>query len=169
MTSEKLRKKAKKKLNILQKQRRDKRFLNTVATLSWAKLLDVPNVKPYKVRLALSDVLWAGEIEPRILELVPGILIKKPSLIDVDHMPADLKEILKGIRKGKATKPFRKVPASLYMKWVKKIGHTGKEPSLLKTFRFSQEDLKLMENLRSKHPGESDINLIRIALKKAAA
>jgi hypothetical protein len=163
-----LEKHAKERLKTLKRARRDPRFQKTMGRLLFARLLDHPKVLPYFETVPVEDVLWAGNFEPRILELLPAILLKKPKVFsNTGDLPDDLKEILSGVRKGKAVKPFRGIPVRDYMKWIPLLGHRNKTPSILKTFRFNQEDVQVLEELKKKLE-QSEISVIRQALRNLA-
>ena len=116
--------------------------------------------------LKLDDALWAGEtIEPRILELIPAIMLKKPIFFKYKTIPDDLKKILLDIKKNKATDEFRGIPVKKYIEWIEHIGHKNKSTSLLKTFRFSKNDVILLNKLKSKL-NLSEIDILRLGLQK---
>jgi hypothetical protein len=50
---------------------------------------------------------------------------------------------------------------------VTRVGHRGKKPSRLKCFRFTNEDLKLLDELRQSR-GLSETETIRQALRTLA-
>ena len=50
--------------------------------------------------LRVADVLWAGEVEPRLLELLPALLVKKPGLfVDARELPDDLDAAVRALRR----------------------------------------------------------------------
>ena len=55
------------------------------------------------------------------------------------------------------------MPADKYTYWLDKIGQDGKQPSVLKSFRFKQEDLALLKGLKERHR-LSEVDIIRLAL-----
>ncbi len=165
-----LRDRAKKQIQRNKRKRKDPRFLRAMGKLVGAKLLtsNVEEVLSYSGQVTFADLLWAGKIEPRIVELMPAIVLKKPGLFKgTDDLPDDLHAIVRAIRRGEATESFRGVPASDYLPWVAKIGHKGKQPTLLKSFRMTQEDIVLLRELKAKL-GTSETEVIRRALRLLA-
>ncbi len=160
-----LQKMAKKKLHQLQGLYRDSRFIRTVGKLVAARLLTHTHISPWSGPLTLEDALWAGELEPRITELIPAILLKKSHLFrPTVSLPSDLAFVIDEIRKGRTPPPFRGVDPKLYIRWIGRVGHQGKEPSLLKTFRFNQNDIRILSALKKK-TGQNEITIIREGLK----
>jgi len=143
----------------------DPRFVRTVGKLVGARLLESTTIKPFKGNVTLQDALWAGQFEPRILELIPAIVLKKRNLFQLkEPLPEDLAAVLQGIIHGEETKTFRGVAPRLYLQWVERIGHKGKSPSLLKTYRFSNEDVRLLNELKNRTTLK-EIEIIRTALE----
>jgi hypothetical protein len=119
------------------------------------------HIQPHKEAIEIGDALFAGKLEPRIFELLPALLLKKPSFFkDIKTIPNDLKIIINDIRRGVSTREFRGIPREKYMYWLNFIGHEDKKPTLLKSFRFSQNDLEILRYLKSKY-SDSEIGIIR--------
>jgi|GEM_PF-764326 hypothetical protein len=147
------------------KEKKDPRYLRVMGKLIQAGLLTHATLPPTRKRVSLKDALWAGRLEPRILELIPAIVIKKPGLLVLPkELPADLKSIVAGIRHGHSTPDFRGIPSRSYRQWIPRIGHRNKYPSCTKTFRFSRHDRELLEELKKALPDHSEIAIIRKAL-----
>ena len=114
-----------------------------------AKLLEHNKVTAYRGPIDLEDVLWVGNIEPRVLELLPAILLRRPRLIRVTgEIPVDLRSVVGALKKGMATQNFRGVDAEQYVPWVKLIGRKQSPPSVLKTFRFQHADIEKLKSLK---------------------
>lgn len=154
-----------KKLQFMEHKRSDPRFMRTIGKLIQAKLIVNPSYTTYKGRLTLEDALWAGQYEPRILELIPAIILKKPKLFEIKDMPKDLMQTISDIRHNIATNEFRGVPSEKYLYWLDKVGHKGKQTSLIKTYRFLTEDVKLINELKKKI-NVSETQVIRMALSE---
>ena len=123
-------------------------------------------IGPYKGPIKLKDVLDVGEIEYRVLEVLPAVLLKRPKLInDKSNMPEDLKNILVQIKKNKVVDSFRDVPPEKYLYWIDKIGRKNIKTNMIKSFRFTTEDLEVFERIKIKNKILSDIDVIRLALK----
>ena len=158
-----LQKAAIKKLQLLENKRSDPKFKRTIGKLIHAKLITNPSYTTYNGKLTLEDALWAGQYEPRILELIPAIILKKPKFFEIKEMPKDLEQTISNIRHNAAIDEFRGVPSEKYLYWLDKIGHKGKQTSLIKTYRFLTEDVKLINELKQKI-NLSETQLIRMAL-----
>lgn len=160
-----LQKKAQKRQQELGKLKKDLRYQKVIGRFVYEKLLVNPDILPRRNLITVEDALWAGNIEPRILELLPAVLLKHPKIFLITKpLPQDLKQVLQEIKKGKAKIPFRGIEADRYESWVKRIGRKEKYPTLLKTYRFNQEDLKILYELKNKWR-IPEISVIRKALK----
>jgi len=158
-------KKIKDAMNRLNAGRNNPRFVRTVGKLVAAHLLESNTVKPFKGTVTLDDALWAGQFEPRILELIPAIVLKKNKLFKLrGAYPDDLQDVIKRITHGEEPVQFRGVEPRLYLQWIERIGHRGKSPALLKTFRFSSDDVKLLREIKNK-TALKEIEIIRNALE----
>lgn len=148
------------------RHRKDPRFVRVIGQLVRAGLLSHRQIRASAEPVSLDDALWAGQWEPRILELLPAILLKKPKFFSsADALPEDLQAVLSGIRRNEKVEEFRGVPAVRYLRWVPRIGHRNKYPSQIKTYRFSREDMILLHELKDQFPGETEISIIRRALR----
>lgn len=143
-----LRRKAIRKHKRISRLRRDVRYRAAIGAFVHAKLLTTNvDVEPEKGPVALKDVLWAGRVEPRLLELLPAVMIKKPSLIEHATIPRDLEVVLEQLRRNEVPPDFRGIPGEKLLEWVPRVGHKGKLPTQLKAFRFRKEDVDLLEEL----------------------
>jgi hypothetical protein len=134
--------------------RKDPRYLKVVGRLVSEKLLIATHVRPTRARPTLGEALWAGEsVELRILELLPAILIRKPRLLLLPKsLPEDLALVIRELKRGKAKTVFRGVPPEKYAHWVDRIGR-GKTPrrlSMLRTHRFTGEDIEALQILKER-------------------
>jgi hypothetical protein len=164
-----LRSRAKRRLAEVTRRRGDPRYRRILGRFKSAGLLttnfDVPeNRKP----IAIGDALWAGDLEPRILELLPALIVKKPSLfVDTADLPKDLAAAVQALRRNETPDTFRGIPGRDVAKWLPRVGHQGKRPTRLKCFRFTVEDLVLLRVLSREH-GLSETETIRHALRSLA-
>jgi hypothetical protein len=164
-----LQRKAQQKQKRLARLLRDPRYLAVLGAFVRAKLLRTNvDIQPKKGPVALTDVLWAGKLEPRFLELLPAVMIKKPSMIKHDGLPKDLNEVIDQLRRNETPPAFRGIPGEKLEEWVPRIGHKGKLPSQLKAFRFRKEDVDLLEQIASKR-GLTETDVIRAGLRALAA
>ena len=127
---------------------------------------NIEGIVPRRRPVPLGDALWAGTVEPRIMELLPAVLVKKPSLLRLPReLPEDVVEVMHAIRHGKPAPSFRGVPPEQYLQWVTHVGRKGRSPSVLKSFRFRSDDVLRLARLRRGLPARSDTAVIRMALE----
>jgi hypothetical protein len=158
---EELRKKAKARFRQAEALRQDPRYLRVLGTLVRAGLLVHNRIRPYRGTVTVDDALWAGELEPRVHELLPAVLLKRPRLfVRTGRLPDDLAAVLNDLRRGEPRLDFRGIPARNYAVWVGRVGRAGKRPSLLKTFRFAEADVRQLRALQEL-TGDSEIDVIR--------
>jgi hypothetical protein len=163
-----LRAAARKRYQELRRKQRDPRFKKVIGRFVAAKLLktNIEGIRPYEKPVPLEDALWAGTVEPRILELLPAVLLKKPGLLRLpEDLPKDVIEVMHAIRHGKTAPSFRGVAPDQYLPWVTKVGRRGRSPSVLKSFRFKRDDVLRLARLRESLPARSDTEVIRMALE----
>jgi hypothetical protein len=115
--------------------------------------------------LDLADVLFAGEVEPRLLELLPALIVKRPAMfLALTHLPPDLDEVVKSLKRDLSPADFRGIRGSDIHRWLRRVGHRGKVPARLKSFRFKPADQRLLEHLSEKL-GVSETEVIRRGLR----
>ena len=149
----------------IEKARESLRFKRVIGRLMRAKLLQIQASIPlYSGKLSINDYIWAAQFEPRIFELLPALVIKKPSLFkDMENCPKDLEQIVKDIKNGQAAVDYKGIPAKNYLRWVLLVGHRGREASQLKSFRFTSSDSELLHFLSLK--GYCEIGAVREGLR----
>jgi hypothetical protein len=159
---------ARKRYQALRRKQRDPRFRKVMGRFVAEGLLatTIEGIPTHDRRVPLDDVLWAGTVEPRIMELLPAVLVKKPRLLRLpEELPGDVASVMHAIRHGKAAPNFRGVAPDRYLPWVTEVGRKGKSPSVLKSFRFKHEDVLRLARLRKNLPARSDTEVIRMALE----
>ncbi len=163
-----LQRKAQQKQSRLARLRRDPRYLEALGAFLHAKLISTNvDVQPVKGPVALKDVLWAGRLEPRLLELLPAVMIKKPAMIEYKTLPLDLARVLDQLRRNETPPDFRGVPGKKLQEWLPRVGHKGKLPTQLKAFRFRKEDVDLLEEIARAHD-LSETDVVRAGLRALA-
>ena len=117
-------KKLKEKAEQDNKKRQDLRFRKVMGFLLAKGLLrtniaDI-ELRP-QVKMTIDEILWAArEVEPRILEVLPAVLLKFPGHILLKkNLPTELQEIIDRIRKGEEQGPdFQGVPYAKMKYWT---------------------------------------------------
>lgn len=166
VNAEEFKKRAKEKVAEIERRERDPRFEKTMGTLVRLRLLTHPRIRPYRGVVTLEDALWAGELEPRVYELLPAVLLRRPKVFpNVEPLPDDLNACLRAIQRGEAPGPFRGIPARNFLKWVTRLGRTPERlPTRLKAFRFSSDDQARLSRLTSRL-SETETGVLRQALE----
>lgn len=158
---------AKRRHAQIRRHKDDPRYARVIGRLVRAGLLSHQRIEASSRPISVADALWVGQWEPRVLELLPALLLKKPKFFAArDPLPDDLQAVLHGIRRNQPVADFRGVPAASYLRWVPRIGHRNKYPSRIKTYRFSREDSILLDALKQRYPDETEIAIIRRALRQ---
>lgn len=157
-------KKAKEEEQLLAKKRSSLRYRKILGRLVAMNLLRTTgDILLNRDKMKIGDLLWAGEIDPRIFELIPAIAIKKPGAIaDIENAPKDLKIVLNEIRSANPVTDFRYARPKDYMQWLGSVGQRQKTPTKLKSFRFQQADLELLQLF--KREGMTEIEAVRKGL-----
>ena len=154
----------------IQRQRRDPRFRRVLGRFVAAGLLSTSEAtKPQRGPIRVADALWAGEVEPRILELLPALLIKKPSLFeDTTQLPDDLAQVVRSLRRAEIPDEFRGIPGADLAHWLPRLGRSGAAPSRLRCFRLSAEESRLLAQL-SRELDTTEVAVVRRALRELGA
>jgi hypothetical protein len=154
----------------IQRQRRDPRYRRVLGRFVGAGLLSTSEpTKPHRGAIRVADALWAGEVEPRILELLPALLIKKPSFFaDRTQLPEDLAQVVRSLRRAEIPTEFRGIPGADLARWLPRLGRTGTAPSRLRCFRFSAEESRLLSQL-SRELDTTEVAVLRRALRELGA
>jgi DNA-binding XRE family transcriptional regulator len=96
-------------------------FVETIAWLHYLGLLRHSTIPARRYHPHLRDVLKAGELEPRIFELLPAIMILIPEALRFKKrdIPHDLAEVIRNIQnKDEEAKPFRGITWQKYRHWL---------------------------------------------------
>ena len=143
----------------------DRRFKNVIGKLISLNLIETNKYMPLKGKISLDDTLWAGSVEPRILEILPALFIKKPkTFLAQKNIPKDLLTVISEIKHNRPKTTFRGIDPQCYMQWLDFVGHKGKKPNLIKSYRFNTDDLSLIQKLKDKY-NISETEIIRKSLK----
>jgi hypothetical protein len=161
---------AKRRHAAIARAKRDPRYKRVVGRYVAAGLLTTTlDVAPYRRPVEVDDVLWAGSLEPRILELLPALIVKRPALfVGVARLPDDLAAAVRALRMNREPGEFRGISGAALLRWLPSVGQRGKLPSRLKSFRLQPDDLALLERL-SHTLGLTQTNVVRRGLRQLAA
>ena len=167
--AEKLAQRARRRLVGLRRRARDPRFLHVMGRFVHDGLLIANReFEQHHDALEVEHVLWAGEIEPRLLELVPALIVKRPSMfVSVRSLPPDLDQVVQSLRRDVCPPDLRGIAGPDIHRWLRRVGRRDQVPSRLKSFRFKPGDQRLLERL-SKELGVSETEVIRRALRALA-
>jgi hypothetical protein len=150
----------------LESVRRDPRFVRVIGKLVAMGLLETNlPIRPSRAKIHLEDALWAATVEPRVAELLPALVIKRPSVfLSYRELPGELREITRALRRGHPTQPFLGIAPERYARWLPRVGHRGKLPTVRKNFRLTREDLERIDALRRRIGLRSEVAVIRRGL-----
>ncbi len=95
-------------------------FIHTAAWFHYLGILKHNTILPHRYHPDLDDVLKAGELEPRILELLPAVLILLPEAVRLRKrdIPDDLAAVIDDIQHRRDCKPWRGIPPQKYCHWL---------------------------------------------------
>jgi hypothetical protein len=147
--ADELQARAREKYRRLERRRRDPRYLRAMGRFIAEGLLTTNQSIPrYEEPLRVGDVVWAGEVEPRLLELLPALLVKRPSMfVAAEALPEDLAIVVRRLRRNLEPPAFRGIPGADLYRWLPRVGRKEKVPARLKSYRFKPEDLELLRHL----------------------
>jgi len=154
----------------IQRQRRDPRYRRVLGRFVAAGLLSTSEqTKPQRGPIRVKDALWAGEVEPRILELLPALLIKRPSFFeDPTQLPDDLADVVQSLRRAEIPTEFRGIAGADLARWLPRLGRSGAAPTRLRCFRLSAEESRLLSQL-SREFDTTEVAVLRRALRELGA
>lgn len=161
---------ARRRLQAIEKRRKDPRFARVIGRLCAAGHLTVNfPVEGHKSPIRVADALWVGEVEPRVLELLPALIVKVPSLFeDPRDLPPDLALAVRSLQRNEVPGAFRGIPGEDVQRWLTQVGRKGKAVSRLKAFRLKANELSCLEEL-SGALGVTETDVIRLGLRELAA
>lgn len=166
MNLEQITQRARRKRAQLLRRTRDARYLSVVGRFVREGLLRANHeVATHRRPVRVSDALFAGEVEPRVLELLPALIVKRPALFESSaDLPADLATVVAALRRDRVPADFRGISGKDVHRWLARVGQRGKVPARLKSFRFTPADQRLLEELAASM-GISETAVIRRGLR----
>jgi len=161
-----IQRRAVRRLRAIQRRRSDTRYLQVLGRLVAEGLLTTNEaIAPHREPISVADALWTGQVEPRVLELLPALLVKQPStFVDPRALPDDLERAVRRLRRNLVPKPFRGIAGEKLYRWLPEVGRSRKMPSRLKSFRLQDADLKILKAL-SVELGVSETEIVRRGLR----
>jgi hypothetical protein len=157
---------AKRRLAVLERRRRDPRYVRVMGRFVREGLLFTNReLRENKYPVAVEEVLFAGELEPRLLELLPALIVKRPTMFrSVKALPRDLAETVRALRRDAEPPDFRGISGRDVHGWLRRVGRKDKVPARLKAFRLRPEDQRLLSEL-SERLDLSETDVIRRGLR----
>jgi DNA-binding XRE family transcriptional regulator len=100
--------------------RKEPYYYKTIAWFGYLGLLRHNKILPRRYTVTLAEALRAGELEPRILELIPAILVILPKALKFKRaeVPDDLAKQIALIRSRQASGYFRGIAPRKYLHWL---------------------------------------------------
>ena len=169
MDAGELQRRAKRRLAVLERRRRDPRYHRVLGRLAGLGLLTTnERVPKTRAPIDVADALWAAEVEPRIAELLPALLLRRPALfVDARALPDDLAQVVAALRRNQVPSEFRGIPGKKVHRWLSSVGRRREPPSRLKAFRLQASDLALLARLRDEL-GITETAVLRRGLRALA-
>jgi DNA-binding XRE family transcriptional regulator len=102
-------------------QKQEDYYTKTIAWFHYLGLIRHNKIAPQRCVVTLKDALNAGRLEPRVLELLPAIMVVLPKVLKFkkSEIPKDLATQIELIRKRKPTQNFRGIEPWNYLHWLK--------------------------------------------------
>jgi len=95
-------------------------FKKVLSHFVYFGLIHADGTLPVKSNVSLEEVFEASRGEYRILELMPGIMINAPQILDFApaDIPEDLRDLLSRVEEGRELLPFRGIDVRGYQRWI---------------------------------------------------
>lgn len=127
-------------------------------------------------RVTLQDVLAAGEIEPRVLELLPGIIVHRPTLMyrftrDCPQHP-DVQQLMQWMAEIPADRMWHGIPVRDMQRAADRIAEIQRHRRRKQhwrnmNIRVSEQDLTRLERLAAQ-AGRTKSEILRTLIAEAA-
>jgi DNA-binding transcriptional regulator YiaG len=116
-----IQKRASETFKNLQEETQKPYYRRVMEMMLFLGLLRNKKYQPCRHILALGDYLRAGKIEPRILEVLPALVLNAPEAIDLKKtpIPEDLKEVLMALKdvSEEGLPTYRGIAPEKYLHW----------------------------------------------------
>lgn len=149
-------KQAKRQVAILKRNKRDPRYIRTIAFLVGKGFLHANRELPKtpNIRINIEDAIWAGKnVEPRILEVLPAAVMRLEKHFDYNpEVHVELKKIIEKLKEN-TVGDFFGIPTEKIRPWLnirlkdKRIKSLG-EKKVIKTFRLSPVTIERIKDLK---------------------
>ena len=95
-------------------------FKKVLSHFVYYGLIHADGTLPAKAKVSLEEVFEACQGEFRILELLPGIMVNAPEILDFapSDVPEDLADLLARLEEGRELLPFRGIDVRGYQRWI---------------------------------------------------
>ena len=124
-----------------------------------------PPVPPSRDVVRVEDVLEVGEREPRVLELLPALLVKRPGMFaSRGDLPGELAAAVDRLRRGRVPEACFGISGAKLHRAFGRLGRAREKGSRLKAFRLTDVDRELLVSL-SDELELSETDVIRHALR----
>jgi hypothetical protein len=150
-------KRAKREVTLLNKNKRDPRYLRTIGFLVGKGFLHANREFPKmpNMRINVEDAIWAGKnVEPRILEVLPAAVMRLGRHFNYDpEVHVDLRKIIEQLKQS-VEGDFLGVPAEKIRPWLnirlkdRRVKNLDQK-KVIKTFRLSPDTISTIKSLKS--------------------
>jgi hypothetical protein len=124
-----------------------------------------PPLPPSRGVVRVEDLLEVGEQEPRVLELLPALLVKRPGMFaSRGDLPGELAAAVERLRRGRVPEACFGISGTKLYRAFGKLGRAREKGSRLKAFRLTDVDRGLLGEL-SDELDLSETDVIRHALR----
>jgi hypothetical protein len=128
-----------------------------------------PPVPPARAAVEVEDVIAVGRSEPRVLELLPALLVRRPGMfVRRSGLTPELAAAVQRLKDGRTPESCFGVSGVKLLRTLDKLGPARDRGSKLKAFRLTADDQELLLGLADSY-GLSETDVIRYALRVLAA
>jgi hypothetical protein len=128
-----------------------------------------PPVAPARERVKVDDVIEVGRREPRVLELLPALLAKRPGMfVSRRDLPAELAAAVERLKAGRTPQACFGISGTKLLRALRTVTKARDKGSRLKAFRLTDADREVLLEL-SDELALSETDVIRHALRMLRA
>jgi hypothetical protein len=127
--------------------------------------LPEPPVPPSREAVRVEDVIEVGEREPRVLELLPALLVKRPGMfVSRRELSGELASAVERLKAGRVPEACFGISGTRLYRALERVTRARDKGSRLKAFRLTGADRELLLTL-SDELELSETDVIRHALR----